>query len=227
MKMILHALSALSAAVLLPAAEPLDLPTGREITLPVEVHGAYRLEAENGRILATGNADGQPCFYLAPLKPGTSLPVKLIADQRCVPLLLHSPQPLAGVRARFNLKPELRRKLVEAGVIPDEKSDLLLTDTLTGGEDARLRLLFPGRSDLPLALPEQWSEIRLIRAEIPGSLGVSSLGKREIIDRGGRASCIELREKGRRLIIFPPEFDCSKLEYILLIQTLLKKESKP
>ena len=75
MKMILHALSALSAAVLLPAAEPLDLPTGREITLPVEVHGAYRLEAENGRILATGNADGQPRFYLAPLKPGTSVPV--------------------------------------------------------------------------------------------------------------------------------------------------------
>lgn len=224
MRTILHALSALSAAALLSAAEPLHLPTGREVTLPLEVHGTYRLEAENGRVLATGNADGQPCFYLAPLKPGTSLPVKLIADQRCVPLLLHSPQPLAGVRARFNLKPELRRKLVEAGVIPDEKSDLLLTDTLNDNGKARRTLLFPRTSDLPLALPERWRSIRLIRTKIPGTLGVLSDERREFVDRKGRASCIELSDEGSRLIVFSPEFDCSRLEYVLLFHSMLKKE---
>lgn len=224
MKIILHALSALSAAVLLPAAEPLDLPTGREITLPVEVHGAYRLEAENGRILATGNADGQPRFYLAPLKPGTSVPVKLIADQQCIPLLLHSPQPLAGIRARFNLRPELRRKLIDAGVAVDENSDTLLTDTLNDNGKARRTLLFPRTSDLPLALPERWRSIRLIRTKIPGTLGVLSDERREFVDRKGRASCIELSDEGSRLIVFSPEFDCSRLEYVLLFHSMLEKE---
>lgn len=225
MKQVICTLFLLPAAVILSGAELLNLPTGREVALPIEVDGTFRLEAENGRVLATGSAKGRPRLYLAPLKPGASLPVKLVADQQSVPLLLHSPKPLAGFRAQLNLKPELRRRLIEAGMTADEKSDILLTDALSAGEHARLQLFFPGRSDLPLTVPEQWSEIRLIRAKIPGTLGVSSLGKREIIDRGGRAACIELREKRCRLIIFPPEFDCSELEYILLIQTLLQKET--
>ncbi|UKI30233.1 MAG: hypothetical protein L6W00_20000 [Lentisphaeria bacterium] len=96
MKMILHALSALSAAALLSAAEPLDLPTGREVTLPLEVHGTYRLEAENGRVLATGNADGQPCFL-----PCASETGHFPAGQADRGSAVHSPAaPLAAASRR-------------------------------------------------------------------------------------------------------------------------------
>ena len=81
------------------AAEPLDLTTGREVTVPVEVHGSYQLVAANGRVLAAGTADGCPAFYLAALKPGASEQVDLIADNIKQPLVLHSPRPLAGLKA--------------------------------------------------------------------------------------------------------------------------------
>lgn len=98
------------------AAEPLDLTTGREVTVPVEVHGSYQLVAANGRVLAAGTADGCPAFYLAALKPGASEQVDLIADNIKQPLLLHSPRPLAGLKARFDLRPALRRTLLDAGL---------------------------------------------------------------------------------------------------------------
>ena len=48
--------------------------------------------------------------------------------------------------------------------------------------------------------------------------------RREFVDRKGRASCIELSDEGSRLIVFSPEFDCSRLEYVLLFHSMLKKE---
>ena len=122
------------------------------------------------------------------------------------------------------MRPELRRKLIDAGVAVDENSDTLLTDTLNDNGKARRTLLFPRTSDLPLALPERWRSIRLIRTKIPGTLGVLSDERREFVDRKGRASCIELSDEGSRLIVFSPEFDCSRLEYVLLFHSMLKKE---
>ena len=100
---------------------------------------------------------------------------------------------------------------------------ILFTDTLSGDGNARLQLLFPTRSDLPLALPENWREIRMVRAKIPGTLGVLYREKQETVDRTGRASYIELRDGRRRLIVFSPEFDPARLENIILIQTILKE----
>ena len=205
------------------AAEPLDLTTGREVTVPVEVHGSYQLVAANGRVLAAGTADGCPAFYLAALKPGASEQVDLIADNIKQPLVLHSPRPLAGLKARFDLRPALRRTLLDAGLSAAGECSILFTDTLSGDGSARLQLLFPTRSDLPLALPENWREIRMVRAKIPGTLGVLYREKQETIDRTGRASYIELRDGRRRLIVFSPEFDPARLENIILIQTILKE----
>ena len=205
------------------AAEPLDLTTGREVTVPVEVHGSYQLVAANGRVLAAGTADGCPAFYLAALKPGASEQVDLIADNIKQPLVLHSPRPLAGLKARFDLRPALRRTLLDAGLSAAGECPILFTDTLSGDGNARLQLLFPTRSDLPLALPENWREIRMVRAKIPGTLGVLYREKQETIDRTGRASYIELRDGRRRLIVFSPEFDPARLENIILLQTILKE----
>ena len=193
------------------AAEPFDLTTGREVTVPVEVHGSYQLVAANGRVLAAGTADGCPAFYLAALKPGASEQVDLIADNIKQPLVLHSPRPA------------LRRTLLDAGLSAAGECPILFTDTLSGDGNARLQLLFPTRSDLPLALPENWREIRMVRAKIPGTLGVLYREKQETIDRTGRASYIELRDGRRRLIVFSPEFDPARLENIILIQTILKE----
>lgn len=206
-------------------ATPLDLMTGQEITIPIEVHGSYQLVAANGRVLATGSANGYPVFYLAALKPGTSEKVDLIADKLKQPLVLHSPQPLAGLKARFDLRSALRRKLLDSGLSASEESSILFTDTLSNDKDVKLQLLFPTSYDLPLTLPENWQEIRMVRAKIPGSLGISYRDKREKIDQTGRASYIEL-SNGRRLIVFPPEFDPARLENIILIQTLLKEKKQ-
>ena len=92
------------------AAEPLDLTTGREVTVPVEVHGSYQLVAANGRVLAAGTADGCPAFYLAALKPGASEQVDLIADNIKQPLVLHSPP--AARRTQSPVRPA-------AGTAPD------------------------------------------------------------------------------------------------------------
>lgn len=207
-------------------AEILNVWTGRDVTLPER--GVWKLSAENGELLASGNGDIR--FHLPALESGTARNAVLTLDGKPRKLRLWSPEPLAGVYAGMLDLPEKSARLLFRYGLPQNLTRLPVIwfcRKYSPEFPGRLFFLFPEKGDFPLVLKGGWPVFSLRRTEIPGSLGASCGREAPELNLLGDFGCAVLRDPKRTVVVFSPGFDLEKLDNVILIRQLILESSLP
>ncbi len=203
----------------LSAEEVTDVWSGQEASL--SGNGTWRLESGHGRILASGV--GEVRFTLPAMTDGTNLDAVLVVngEKRKVrvwaPALLNLPK--SGI-------PGLDRRLLSPPP-PEEGADVRAVQEFDPENQAgKILLVFPDKRDFPLPLGNGWDRVSWNTARIPGCLALSLDRKEKCADVNGSGAYLELEKKGKRVILFSPSFDFSRIENILLIKNLIRENAK-
>lgn len=210
-------------ALTLCGEETMNLWSGRLVTLPGS--GSWRICAEHGRILASGN--GEVRVELPPLEPGTTLDAELIRDNSRQKLRFHSPQLLQGHVATMDhsFPDSVPLHKLGCGILAEpafmRPNEATFTDTFPERLSSFRTFCFPDKRDFPLPIGRDWDSVLAFRTKNPGTLSVLYDQKEQILDLTGDFTCVLLKTGNKQLVLFSPDLNLDHVDNALLLKQLL------
>ena len=229
---LLTSIAVFAAAALSAAADIADAPpainiwSGREVA--ISGRGQWSLNAAHGRVIAAGT--GKIELNLPPLEPGTTVNAKLLTDgmtERSV--VIHSPQPLsAATFDTVDLGEIPAAQLVRLGMtrLTEKPAAIHVTELWPRNFTPGLTLVFPEKLEFPFELDNSWSELRLYRAAVPGTIGIALENNVQTLSADGDFTFAVLKRKGVTVAVFPPGFDWNDIDAVLLLKSVVEAEQK-
>ena len=222
---LLTSIAVFAAAALSAAADIADAPpavniwSGREVA--ISGRGQWSLIAAG-----TGKIE----LNLPPLEPGATVNAKLLTDgmaDRSV--VIHSPQPLpAAAFDTAELGEIPAAQLVRLGMtrLTEEPAAIHVTELWPRNFTPGLTLVFPEKLEFPFELDNSWSELRLYRAAVPGTIGIALENNVQTLSADGDFTFAVLKRKGVTVAVFPPGFDWNDIDAVLLLKSVVEAEQK-